>query len=317
MVWTEGSDWPDGEPAARRGGEGQLWRQDPLTGQPVVLVPGRQSRPNLPTEECPFCTGGLEAPEAYQVRCFPNRWAALPEQRCELVLFSPDHAACLGGLDEPQLRRVIELWAQRTERLGARPDVAYVLIFENRGPDIGATITHPHGQIYAFSELPPAALVELNREPCAICQEFQGVGPWGESHRARVVCESGGWSAWTSWAPAWPFELLISPDQHVGDLLSGRAAAAGLARVLSCSLSALDRAFETAVPYMLWCHQRPTDGGRWLQAHVHFHVAPAWRAPGVMRYVAAGELGSGVMFNPVDPEQAAEALRASMARGAH
>ena len=38
-------------------------------------------------------------------------------------------------------------------------------------------------------------------------------------------------------------------------------------------------------------------------------IVTPWRARNVMRYVAAGELGSGVYFDPVDPEAAAQALR--------
>ena len=63
------------------------------------------------------------------------------------------------------------------------------------------------------------------------------------------------------------------------------------------------------MPYMLWVHQRPTDGRAWAASHVHVHVAPLHRAAGTPRFVAAGELGSGVYFNPVDPAHAAEELR--------
>ena len=43
-------------------------RRDQLTGSWVGIAGARQGRPNRPTEECPFCVGGLEAPEAYEVR---------------------------------------------------------------------------------------------------------------------------------------------------------------------------------------------------------------------------------------------------------
>ena len=56
---------------------------------------------------------------------------------------------------------MVELWADRTSALGARPDVDYVLVFENRGPEVGATIAHPHGQIYALDRVPSAPATEL------------------------------------------------------------------------------------------------------------------------------------------------------------
>ena len=83
-----------------------------------------------------------------------------------------------------------------------------------------------------------------------------------------------------------------------------------LAAVLVDVLDRLDQRFEEPMPYMLWIHQRPTDGGAWPGARVCVTIAPLLRAPGTQRYVAAAELGGGVYFNPVDPALAAAALRA-------
>jgi UDPglucose--hexose-1-phosphate uridylyltransferase len=74
-------------------------------------------------------------------------------------------------------------------------------------------------------------------------------------------------------------------------------------------LERLDRLFGEPIPYMLWIHQRPFDGGAWPQARLHVEIVSPWRETGVSRYVAAGELGSGVFYNPVSPEHAAHALR--------
>lgn len=289
-------------------------RVDPLTGTWVVLVQERQHRPNLPSTGCPFCPGGLEAPDPYEVRWFVNRWPALPDGRAEVVLFSPEHDQSLGSLDLAQLRRVVALWAERTRVLGDRPDVEYVLLFENRGAEVGATIAHPHGQVYAFSKVPPAALAELGHQECSICSELAGKGRPGSSHQRRLVAAAAGWQAWSAWAPAFPYELVVASEEHLGDLVSAEGAHEGLARVLKQALGALDLLFDEPMPYMLWCHQRPAKGGPWPSAHVHFHIAPTHRAPGVARYVASGELGSGVMFNPVGPETAATRLRACVAR---
>ena len=136
-------------------------RLDPLTRRPTVIVGSRQGRPNLPAAGCPFCPGGLEAPEPYDVRWFPNRWPAMPDGRCEMVLYTPDHDAEFWTLGRAGARKVVDLWAERTAALGARDDVDYVLVFENRGPEVGATIPHPHGQIYAYPEVPPEPLREL------------------------------------------------------------------------------------------------------------------------------------------------------------
>jgi UDPglucose--hexose-1-phosphate uridylyltransferase len=276
-------------------------RRDELTGAQVVVAATRQERPNQPDDGCPFCVGGLEAPEPYETRWFPNRWPTFEDGRSEVHLFSPDHSATLATLDADALVRVVELWAERTTALGERDDVAYVLLFENAGAEVGATIAHPHGQAFAFTEIPDAPARELASGSCALCGDVDDV---------LVVVVRDGWRAWVPAAPVMPYELRIAPVDHVADLPSlEEGARAAFAHVLGDALARLDRHHGGPVPRMLWVHQRPTDGGSWPAAHLHVHVHPLWRAPGVARYVAAGELGSGVHVVPVDPHDAAAALR--------
>ena len=277
-------------------------RVDPLTGAQVRVVAERQGRPNQPpTEQCPFCVGGLEAREPYAVKAFPNRWPPMPDERCEIVLYTPDHDASFATLSVAEARRVVDLWAERTATLGARPDVAYVLVFENRGPEVGATIPHPHGQIYAYDEIPPVAARELAVDGCLLC---------APPPRDLQVAAAGGWRAGVPEAADWPFALLVAPEAHVPDLPSlDDAGRDGLAAVLIDAFGRLDRLFDAPMPYMAWFHQRPTDGGDWPTAHLHLHVAPLLRAPGTPRYVAAAEVGGGIYFNPVRPEDAAQRLR--------
>ena len=272
-------------------------RTDVHTGCRTFVVGSRQDRPNLPAG-CPFCPGGLEAPEPYDVRWFANRWPAMPDDRCEVVLYTAEHDATFWSLGAAGARRVVDLWAERTAALGARPDVAYVLVFENRGAEVGATIPHPHGQIYAFDSVPPEPLRELRRG-----ERFSEPGD-------RLVATAPGWRAWVPEAPVFPYALLLVPDERVPDLPSLEDAGRdGLAAVLVDVLERLDRVFDAQTPYMLWIHQRPFDGGDWPQARLHVEIVSPWRAPGVPRFVAAGELGSGLYFNPVAPEAAARSLR--------
>jgi UDPglucose--hexose-1-phosphate uridylyltransferase len=278
-------------------GTGAL-RTDVHTGAPVYVVESRQRRPNLPDGACPFCPGGLEAPEPYDVRWVPNRWPSMPDDRCEMILYTPRHDATFWSLGVDGTRRVLDLWAERSAALGARDDVRYVLVFENRGAEVGATISHPHGQIYAFDSVPEAPSRELARG--------SRLGEPGD----RLVASAPGWRAWVPEAPTHPYALLLAPDDGLPDLPSlGDAERDGLARLLVDVLERLDRLFEAEAPYMLWIHQRPFDGGEWPAARVHVEIVCPWRARGVQRYIAAGELGSGVYFNPVAPEDAARALR--------
>jgi UDPglucose--hexose-1-phosphate uridylyltransferase len=277
-------------------------RIDPLTGACVVVTPWRQDRPDLPEGGCcPFCPGGLEAPRPYDAVWIPNRWPALPDGRHEVILHSPDHGSSFPALGVAGTSRVIELWSARTAELGARPDVSYVFVFENRGPAMGATIDHPHSQILAFSLVPPVPQAELSRAACDLCGDRDG--------RLMVTCHQG-WLARVPWAPSWPYELLIFPEHHVADLpTAGPRLRAGLARILVDCLRRAERFFGAAVPYMLWVHQRPTTGQDWPAAHLHLHLAPLLRRPGRIRHLAGAEFGAGVFFDPVDPLAAAAQLK--------
>jgi UDPglucose--hexose-1-phosphate uridylyltransferase len=276
-------------------------RIDPLTGAYVVVTPWRQQRPNLPEGLCPFCPGGLEAARPYDVLDIPNRWPALPDGGHEVVLHSPDHDSSFSALGEDRSAQVVELWSARTAALGSRDDVAYVFVFENRGRLIGSTIDHPHSQIMAFSMIPPIPKSELSASKCDLCQEPRD--------DLIVACRSG-WQAVVPWAPSWPYELLISPLSHVADLpAAGPQLRAGLAVMLVDALTRMGQLLGRDAPYMLWVHQRPADGGDWPTAHLHLHLVSALRAPGVARHLAAAELGAGVFFDPVDPQQAAAQWR--------
>jgi UDPglucose--hexose-1-phosphate uridylyltransferase len=282
-------------------------RIDDLSGATVVVAGTRQHRPNRPgAGACPFCVGGVEAPEPYDVKAFVNRWPSFPDDRCEVVLYTPDHDVTFPDLGLDGARRVVDLWAERTQALGARPDVAYVLVFENRGEEVGATIAHPHGQIYAYDRVPDVPLAEVRRTArggCPLC---------GPVDRALTVAVSDTWRAWVPAASAYPYALLLAPDVHRPDLPSlDGPQRDGLAALLVDVLGRFDRLFDIALPYMLWFHQRPTDGGPWPEAHVHAHLVSPLRSPGVQRYVAAAELGSGTFVNPIAPEDAAAALRGS------
>jgi UDPglucose--hexose-1-phosphate uridylyltransferase len=276
-------------------------RIDPLTGAHVIVTPWRQHRPNLPDDQCPFCPGGREAPEPYDVRYIPNRWPGLPGGRHEVVLHGPEHDASFPSMGRKGAVRVVELWSARTAALGAREDVGYVFVFENRGRLIGATIDHPHSQILALGLVPPIPAAELSQSACDLCRD---------PHEELVVIHSSDWLASVPWAPSWPYEILIFPRDHIADLpTAGPQLRAGLGATLVDCVTRTEALFGCGTSYMLWIHQRPADGNDWPSAHLHVHLAPVMRAPGVVRHLSSAEMGAGILFNSVDPSQAAARLR--------
>ena len=273
-------------------------RVDPVLGTIVHVVGTRQQRPNLPSTGCPFCVGGREAPEPYEVRAFPNRWPAMRGDRCEVVLYTPDHDATFPSLGVEGARRVVDLWAERTASLGARADVDYVLVFENRGPEVGATIAHPHGQIYAYDHVPA-------RQSRRLAGHWRPDPDPGE----RLVLAADGWAACVPYAPTFPVALEVAPVHHVTDLPSmGDTDRDTLAAVLIDVFARLDRLYGRPLPYMMWLNQRPTVAAGHEDAWFNIEIVSPWRSAGVPRFIAAAEIASDEFFNPLIPEDVAGRL---------
>lgn len=296
-------------------------RLDALTREWVAIVGDRQDRPNQPLDGCPFCVGGLEAPEPYTVRAFPNRWPPLvpgpaidleapvnaghfltrpARGAAEVVLYTPEHTGSLATIGVDGVRAVVDLWAERAVELMTRAEVQYVLVFENRGAEAGATISHPHGQIYAFPAVPPLPRREAEvaaHHGCPLCT----LVPAEVAAGTRVVHDGGDWITHVPFAAGHPFATLLAPRTHVEDLASlddsGRN---GLAAALVDIVGRYDRIYDEPLPYLMWIHPG---------VHLHVHFAPMHRAPGVLRYVASAEVGSEMLSNPVAPETAADLLR--------
>ena len=310
------------------------FRLDPHSGQWVNIVGHRQNRPNLPADGCPFCPGGVEAPDPYDTRWFENRWPALAPGdpvdttaaaahgvtsldavgAAEVILYSPRHEGSLGSLGVAQIRKVVDLWAERTAALLARPEVEYVLVFESRGSEVGATIHHPHGQIYAYPFVPPSPAAEASHARSlgidVVAAELEAELADGR----RIVHDGGEWVAWVPYASPYPYGLRLAPRSPIGrldELDEGQRD--GLAEALADVLGRYDglwpddQAASPIFPYLMWFHQAPKHGGgEW---HLHCHLAPPQRSAGLARFIAAGEVGSGTLSNPVVPEDAAAALR--------
>ena len=270
-------------------------RVDPSTGAFVHVVGSRQGRPNLPNTTCPFCVGGLEAPTPYTTRWFPNRWPSLPDDRCEVILYSDDHEARFVTLGIEHLVSIVDLWAERSTAHFQRSDTSSVLIFENSGRDVGATIDHPHGQLYSFDHVPPRTARRIDAE-------------WRPTLTGSlVVSEGDGVVTSVAEASPYPVAIEIAPITEAGRLADlDHGSRVALAEAMRDALERLTTYFGETPPYMLWVNQRPNGTTTsWLNVEI---VSP-WRAPGVMRYIAAAEVSTGEYFNPLVPEQLAQALR--------
>ena len=244
-------------------------------------------------------------------RRVPARGAA------EVVLFSPDHDASLATIGVDGVLRVVDLWIERTEALLARPEIEYVLVFENRGAAVGATIHHPHGQIYGYPFVPPTPAREIAAAAGRGCAGVRG-GRVGDGRRATGSCSttaSGSRGCRSRRRTRTGCGSRRARTSAGSPTSTPTVAARSPARSPTCSAATTGcgraRVDDGPFPYLLWFHQAPAhhDG----EYHLHAHIAPPLRAPGVLRYVASGELGGGLLANPVLPEQAAAELRARRA----
>ncbi len=232
-------------------------RRDPLLGDSVAVASHRQGRTyHPPADECPLCPseGGRlsEIPDSsYDVVVFENRFPSLAGDsgRCEVVCFTPDHSASFKDLTEEHARLVLEAWTDRTAELSLLPSVEQVFCFENRGAEIGVTLGHPHGQIYAYPFTTPRTALMLRS--LAAHKEATGGGNLFDDLLARelsgerLVLEAEHWAAFVPYAAHWPYEVHLYPRRRVPDLLGlDEEARAEFPRVYLELLRRFDRIFD-------------------------------------------------------------------------
>jgi UDPglucose--hexose-1-phosphate uridylyltransferase len=307
-------------PGAPIGSPEQGIRWDPLAGEWVVIAAARQDRTFLPpADQCPLDPSlpgrPTEIPAAsYDVVVFENRFPSLREPlgRCEVVCFTADHDASFAQLSPRRVRTVLEAWVDRTEVLGALPETRQVYCFENRGEEIGVTLSHPHGQIYAFPFVAPrlARMVEqaLRYEGGNLFDDLVA-----SELRAgtRVVARNEHWVAFVPEAARWPYEVRIFPLARVPDLPAlGEPAREAFGPLYLDVLRRFDGLFGQPVPYIAAWHQAPVrdEAARGVFA-AHLQVLSIRRAPGKLKYLAGTESGMGVWINDIVPEEAAQRLR--------
>ncbi|MCW2714719.1 MAG: galactose-phosphate uridylyltransferase [Frankiales bacterium] len=321
-------------------------RYDPTTGEWRTFATHRQGRTFLPaTDDCPLCPtrpGGLqtEVPRAaYQIAVFDNRFPSLSAQppeptvagtdlspvepargATEVVLYSDRHDVTLADVGVDHIARLVDVWADRYAVLGARDEVAYVFIFENKGESVGVTLHHPHGQIYGYPDIPPRARQQL--EAAQRHFDRNGTCVWCDvvgQERAdglRVVATNAHWLAFVPFAARFPYEVQLVALRHAPSLLDlSDPERHSLAELLHRVVRTYDALFGFSLPYVMSMHQAPTDDGPWLPvSHLHLELTPFHRTAERLKYLAGSELGAGAFINDTVPEQTAQALRLALER---
>jgi UDPglucose--hexose-1-phosphate uridylyltransferase len=319
-------------------------RQDPLTGEWVSIAAARQNRVVMPPAEldplAPQSRGNpSEIPDDYDVAVFENRSpsfgplladANAPQDlddlaaigigrtrtsvgRCEVVCFSPAHEGAFGSLTRSRARTVIEAWADRTAALSAMPGIRQVFPFENRGAEIGVTLQHPHGQIYAYPYITPRTgrlMASIDSYGPTLFADVLAAERAGE----RLVLSGEHWSAYVPFAARWPIEVHMLPHRHVPDFAATTDAERDELAVLYLRLlRGIDALYDTPTPYIAAWHQAPVDVHR-DDIRLCLQLTSPRRAADKLKYLAGSEAAMGAWIGDVPPETQAQTIRAAIAR---
>ncbi|KAB1653814.1 galactose-1-phosphate uridylyltransferase [Pseudoclavibacter chungangensis] len=310
-------------------------RQDALTGEWITIATARQGRVHLPAAEFdPLAPQSAdnpsEVPDDYEVAVFENRspsfgpelgtpvpdttgiHLAVPATgRCEVVCFAPDRTGSFSTQTVARARTVIDAWAHRTDELQRLEGIEQVFVFENRGVDVGVTLHHPHGQIYAYPYVTPRTkrVVEQRAKYGAALQAevlaAELAGP-------RVVAETPHWAAFVPFAARWPLELHVMPKRQVPDLAALDEVERDELAILSIRLlGALDRRYDRTMPYIAAWHQAPV---RHRDVHLTWQITSPLRAADRLKFLAGSEAAMGAWVGDIAPERQADALREALAR---
>jgi len=325
-------------------------RFNPLSGQWVLVSPHRTKRPWLgqleppPAEvrpaydpKCYLCPGNKRAgnavnPDYSGTLVFVNDFSALlpaaPQDQppateplfriqpvageCRVICFSPKHDLTLAQMTVPEIRQVVDVWAEQVVELGRT--YRWVQLFENKGAIMGCSNPHPHGQVWASSTLPNEAATEDDNQLAYFQKQraslLINLARREQELRTRLVVENDDWVVIVPFWAIWPFETLLLPKRAVPRLPDlSEIERNSLASILSCLLARYDNLFETSFPYSMGWHGAPTDSEQYphWQLHAHFYP-PLLRSATVKKFMVGYELLAEAQRD-LTPEQAAERLR--------
>jgi len=291
-------------------------RLNALTGEWVLVSPHRTRRPwsgqveDVPPDDrpehdpkCYLCPRNTRADGSVNddyaaTYVFDNDFAALlpdtpdgevrdgdlllasaEQGLCRVICFSPRHDLTLAQMTPEQILPVVNVWAQQTAEIGARSEIGYVQVFENKGAMMGCSNPHPHGQIWASESIPNEPAKEIHhmaryheaRRTCLLCD----YAALELAEVERVVLENAHWVAVVPFWAVWPFETMLLPKRHVVSLPGLHDAERdALADAMHRLTARYDALFGVSFPYSMGFHQSPFDGRAHPEAHLHAHYYP-------------------------------------------
>lgn len=293
-------------------------RFDRQTGQWVVIAAARQDRTYKPAAgDCPLCPGPsgltseIPAPD-YDVVVFENRFPSFTNPgRCELICFCSNHSGSFATLGPAHARLVVDAWRHRTADLMATPGIEQVFCFENRGDEIGVTLTHPHGQIFGYPFVTPRTakmLRQADKHRKAVGTNlFTDILDDELADGRRVIARTDQFTAFVPLAARWPVEVHIYPNRFARNLIDlDDAELDAFTRIYLDVLGRFDRMYDSPLPYISALHQY-TDAEE--EGYFHVELMSIRRSTTKLKYLAASESAMDAYLNDVAPESVARRLR--------
>lgn len=311
----------------------QELRWNPVLKWWVMVSAGRENRPLMPQNYCPFCPGSGKVPEHYTVLSYNNDFPILSSDppeiepvvssiyknqqsfgKCEVLLYSPEHDRTLAQLPPDTIEKLIELWVDKYCELAAIDYVKYAFIFENRGKEVGVTMSHPHGQIYGFPFIPKK--IELELSSCKEFYEREKKNLYLEILREeladgrRIVDENGPFVTFVPYFAEYPYQVYIISKEHRLSIDEfSNEDRSYLGKALTRIVSIYDTLFNREFPYMMSLDQKPTDGGEYPYYQFHIEFFPPLRNEKTQKFNASSETATWTHGNPSSPELKALELR--------
>lgn len=318
-------------------------RQNIVTGEWVVIAPERSKRPHDfivtdkpekgTTDNCPFCPNGAALNTRHKeydtdhTHLIPNKFPAFVDEGMHEVrsyypengfyrakpaagghdvMIFKDHEPDLPQMSVAQLTDALETLQKRYAYYREQPYIEYVMAIYNHGRTAGASLEHPHAQVFATSIVPNTAQLEVHgseryyeiRGRCVYCDIIEHE----QNEKIRILAENDHAIMFTFYASRFPFEIWLMPKHHQSQFeKSSKAEINDIAKVLQQGLGMLDRTLKDP-DLNFYIHSLPTTSEDADHYHWHLEIAPR------LSIHAGFELGSGTVIDVVSPEKAAEFL---------
>ncbi|URA09079.1 galactokinase [Thermospira aquatica] len=311
-------------------------RWNPLLKTWVMVASHRQNRPNLPKDKCPFCPGSGKVPDQFDVISINNDFPVMMPQppepdpvatefyqtmpsygKCEVILYCSQHSITLQELSVEHIQKLVKLWKNRFLEIRKDTHVKYVFPFENKGEEVGATIAHPHGQIYGYPFIP----LKLETEYAASQQYYEKHGQClickiteeEKQNSLRIIHENNSMIAYIPFFTDYPWGVFVVSKRHFSHIdQMTEEEERDLAETLKVVVGAFDSLFDRPFPYMMVMHQGPVNHELEAPSHTFFHwhleFYPPLRDRNKIKFYASSEMGAWAAANVMAVEQFARQL---------